>query len=194
MFPTSLLQQVQQVLSQPFKRSQFGLFQGKNKQYGNNVPFSKHKSRRTWLPNVQLKRIPSATLGMPIRVKLTTRALKTIKKVVFSLLTSFCSNIAAQHGGLDKYVEKTPTELLGYEGMRIRLMLRDARKEAKDAKAARRKPPPEDSLLARRLDLFTQKRMLGARRITDRVRHTLDSARMAREEATKALGLTSLAR
>ena len=82
MFPTSLLQQVQQVLSQPFKRSQFGLFQGKNKQYGNNVPFSKHKSRRTWLPNVQQKRIPSATLGMPIRVKLTTRALKTIKKVV----------------------------------------------------------------------------------------------------------------
>jgi large subunit ribosomal protein L28 len=95
---------------------------------------------------------------------------------------------------LDKYVEKTPAELLGYEGMRIRLMLRDARKEAKDAKAARRKPPPEDSLLARRLELFNQKRMLGARRITDRVRHTLESARMAREEATKALRLTSLAR
>jgi large subunit ribosomal protein L28 len=108
-------------------------------------------------------------------------------------LIPFGSNVAAQHGGLDKYVEKTPAELLGYEGMRIRLMLRDARKEAKDAQA-RRNPPPEDSLLARRLDLFNQKRMLGARRITDRVRHTLESARMAREEVTKALGLTSLAR
>lgn len=114
---------------------------------------------------------------MPIRVKLTTRALKTIKK----------------HGGLDKYVEKTPAVLLGHEGMRLRLMLRDTRKEAKDVKEARRKPPPEDSLLARRLDLLKQKRMLGARKLTDKVQHTLESARMAREEATKALGLTSLA-
>ena len=95
---------------------------------------------------------------------------------------------------MDKYVEKTPAVLLGYEGMRLRLMLRDARKEAKDAKAARRKPPPEDSLLARRLDLFKQKRMLGARKVSEEVQHTLESARMAREEATKALGLTSLAR
>src|ERR1700678_2069502 len=69
------------VVSQPFKRSQGGLFQGKTKQYGNNVPFSKHKTRRTWLPNVQLKRLPSEIMGDTIRVKVTTRALKTIKKV-----------------------------------------------------------------------------------------------------------------
>jgi len=78
MFPSKALWDV---VSQPFKRSQGGLFQGKTKQYGNNVPFSKHKTRRTWLPNVQQKRLPSEIMGDMVRVKVTTRALKTIKKV-----------------------------------------------------------------------------------------------------------------
>lgn len=72
--------------SQPFKRAEFGLFGGKTKQYGNNVPFSKHKTRRTWLPNVQRKRLPSEILGEKLRVKVTTRALRTIKKVCLSRL------------------------------------------------------------------------------------------------------------
>ena len=68
-------------LSQPFKRSQLGLFHGKTKQYGNNVPFSKTKTRRTWLPNIQTKRLFSDALGEKVRVKLSMRALKTIRKV-----------------------------------------------------------------------------------------------------------------
>jgi large subunit ribosomal protein L28 len=68
-------------LSQPFKRSQLGLFHGKMKQYGNNVPFSKKKTRRTWLPNIQSKRLFSDALGEMVRVKVTTHALKTIRKV-----------------------------------------------------------------------------------------------------------------
>jgi large subunit ribosomal protein L28 len=80
MFPT-LAAFSASVVSQPFKRSQLGLFQGKTKQYGNNVPFSKHKTRRTWLPNVQRKRLASEIIGGDVRVKLTTRALRTIKKV-----------------------------------------------------------------------------------------------------------------
>lgn len=83
MFPTS---SVWSIVSQPFKRSQLGLFQGKTKQYGNNVPFSKHKTRRTWLPNVQRKRLFSQALEEDVRVKLTTRALRTIKKVGLNLL------------------------------------------------------------------------------------------------------------
>jgi len=79
------------ITSQPFKRSQLGLFQGKTKQYGNNVPFSKHKTRRTWLPNVQRKRLFSDSLQRFIRVKLTTRALKTIKKVCIRIFALFCS-------------------------------------------------------------------------------------------------------
>ncbi|CAA7263292.1 unnamed protein product [Cyclocybe aegerita] len=98
------------LVSQPFKRSQFGLFQGKMKQAGNNVPFSKHKTRRTWLPNVQRKRVPSEILGGNVRVKLTTRALKTIHK----------------KGGLDNYLKTTAPELLGLGGMKLRTQMREA--------------------------------------------------------------------
>jgi ribosomal protein L28 len=79
-------------LSQPFKRSQLGLFHGKMKQFGNNVPFSKKKTRRTWLPNIQTKRLFSDALGEKVRVKLTTRALKTIRKVckLFLFLKKLC--------------------------------------------------------------------------------------------------------
>jgi len=79
------------------------------KQFGNSVPFSKGKTRRSWLPNIQSKWLFSDALGKSVQVKLSTRALKSIKKV----------------GGLDSYVLNTRYELLGYEGMRIRLMVRD---------------------------------------------------------------------
>lgn len=56
-------------------------------------------------------------------MKVTTRALKTIKK----------------YGGLDDYVLNTRHELLGYEGMRIRMMVRGKMEaDAKAAKAGRR--------------------------------------------------------
>ncbi|KAG6831942.1 hypothetical protein H0H92_006543 [Tricholoma furcatifolium] len=137
------------VVSQPFKRSQLGLFQGKTKQYGNNVPFSKHKTRRTWLPNVQRKRLPSATLGEDVRVKVTTRALKTIKK----------------HGGLDNYLENASAKVLGHEGMRLRLQIREhaLKQQGGTSAAALAGPQP-----------------------------TLADARQAREQAMKALGLSSL--
>jgi len=98
-------------LSTPFKRSQLGLFHGKMRQSGNNVPFSKHKTKRTWLPNVQQKRLHSDMLGENVKLKLTTRALKTIKK----------------YGGLDNYLLNTKTDLLGQEGMRLRVLIREQR-------------------------------------------------------------------
>jgi len=98
-------------LSTPFKRSQSGLFHGKMRQSGNNVPFSKHKTKRTWLPNVQQKRLHSEALGERVKLKLTTRALKTIKK----------------YGGLDNYLLNTKTDLLGQQGMRLRVLVREQR-------------------------------------------------------------------
>ncbi|RPD60569.1 hypothetical protein L226DRAFT_506457 [Lentinus tigrinus ALCF2SS1-7] len=106
MFPSSSFWAV---VSAPFKRSQLGLFQGKTKLYGNSVPNSKHKTRRSWLPNVHNKRLFSDALQQHLRIKLTTRALKTIKK----------------HGGVDNYLLKTKPELLGWEGMRLRVMVRE---------------------------------------------------------------------
>ena len=78
MFPSLSL--LSNIVSTPFKRSQLGLFHGKTKQYGNSVPNSKHKTRRTWLPNVHNRRLFSDTLQQHIRVKLTARALKTVNK------------------------------------------------------------------------------------------------------------------
>jgi len=114
-------------ISTPFRRSQLGLFHGKLKQYGNNVPHSKHKTRRTWLPNVQTKRLKSDALAHDVKVKLTTRALKTIKKVC---INGFCagmqvSHMSEQHGGVDNYLLRTKPELLGIEGMRLRILVRE---------------------------------------------------------------------
>lgn len=92
MFPTpQILSSALSKLSTPFRRSQLGLFHGKTKQYGNNVPHSKHKTRRTWLPNVHTKRLMSDALGRDLKVKLTTRALKSINKVRFvACVFMFC--------------------------------------------------------------------------------------------------------
>ena len=78
MFPTRRLCEA---ISVPFKRAQLGLFGGKTKQSGNSVPFSKKKTRRTWLPNVHNQRLFSDTLQQFIRVKITARELRTVKKV-----------------------------------------------------------------------------------------------------------------
>ncbi|EPT03226.1 hypothetical protein FOMPIDRAFT_1116508 [Fomitopsis schrenkii] len=113
MFVSSPL--LKEIISAPFKRSQLGLFHGKMKQYGNNVPHSMHKTRRSWLPNIHNKRFFSDALQQFVRVKVSTRALKTINK----------------YGGIDKYVLETRHELLGWEGMRIRVMVREALQAAK---------------------------------------------------------------
>jgi ribosomal protein L28 len=95
MFPTpsTLLE----VVSTPFKRSQLGLFHGKTKLSGNNVPFSKKKTRRTWLPNVQNRRLFSEALDKKIELKVTMRALKTIEKVVDSRTFCICDGMLTEY-------------------------------------------------------------------------------------------------
>ncbi|EIN14708.1 mitochondrial 50S ribosomal protein L28-like protein, partial [Punctularia strigosozonata HHB-11173 SS5] len=101
------------IVSTPFKRAQTGLYHGVMKQSGNNVPFSKGKTRRTWLPNVHNKTFFSETFQKNVRVKVSMKALKTIKK----------------NGGIDNYLRKTKPSLLGDEGMRLRISLEEAAKK-----------------------------------------------------------------
>ncbi|THU99143.1 hypothetical protein K435DRAFT_659469 [Dendrothele bispora CBS 962.96] len=165
------------ITSQPFKRSQLGLFQGKTKQYGNNVPFSKHKTRRTWLPNVQRKRLFSDALQRFVKVKLTTRALKTIKK---------------KYTSIDNYVFSNSPSTIGHEGMRLRLMMRDAvatkpwpgetrevfeKRKEKEARKAEKKEA-------------TRERTAEVKRITRGKMPTLEDARRAREAAEESLRLS----
>ncbi|KAK7262358.1 hypothetical protein RJT34_29927 [Clitoria ternatea] len=74
-------------------RAKRGLFAGRHIQFGNTISEDGgNKSRRTWKPNVQEKRLFSYILDRPIRVKVTTHALRCIDKA----------------GGIDEYLLKTP--------------------------------------------------------------------------------------
>ncbi|KAJ6500613.1 50S ribosomal protein L24 [Mycena sanguinolenta] len=162
------------VVSQPFKRAQFGLFQGKTKLYGNNVPFSLHKTRRTWLPNVQRKRLFSETLQSHVRVKVTTAALKTIKK----------------KGGVDNYLMQTSAEMLGWKGLQMRITLREAQKKnaaaTADAADSTAKPARHKRSLISPEPKTALKALEDPRTASDFVRRT-------RLMAAKALGKSGVA-
>mmetsp|Transcript_4172 Transcript_4172/g.8044 ORF Transcript_4172/g.8044 Transcript_4172/m.8044 type:complete len:210 (+) Transcript_4172:39-668(+) len=78
-------------------RAKIGLYGGKDIGFGNKVSHSERKSRRSWKPNVQSKRLWSETLGQMVPFRVTTYALRCIDKA----------------GGLDNYLMKTPPEKLG---------------------------------------------------------------------------------
>ncbi|GAV77883.1 Ribosomal_L28 domain-containing protein [Cephalotus follicularis] len=74
-------------------RAKRGLFAGRHIRFGNQVSEDGgNKSRRSWKPNVQGKRLFSYILDRHIRVKVTTHALRCIDKA----------------GGIDEYLLKTP--------------------------------------------------------------------------------------
>lgn len=81
-----------------YKQSNLGLYGGKAIRAGNNVSHkTKTKTRRTWKPNIVRKNVYSAALDQRIKLRISTRVLRTIDKV----------------GGLDEY-------LLGEKEARIR--------------------------------------------------------------------------
>ena len=51
---------------------------GKGKQYGNNVSFSQRHTKKVWEPNLQKKTL--VIDGKKIRVKISTSALRTLKR------------------------------------------------------------------------------------------------------------------
>ena len=69
-------------------RSRRGLYDGKDIRAGNNVSHSERKTKRTFKPNVFIKRVYSEILDEMVRFHLTTSALRTIDK----------------YGGLDLYL------------------------------------------------------------------------------------------
>ncbi|KAK5169965.1 hypothetical protein LTR04_005419 [Oleoguttula sp. CCFEE 6159] len=84
--------------SQWYKQSNHGLYGGQRIQFGNNVSErTEIKTRRTWHPNIKYKKLFSLALNRKIRIRVSTRVLRTIDKV----------------GGLDEY-------LLGEKAMRIK--------------------------------------------------------------------------
>jgi large subunit ribosomal protein L28 len=51
---------------------------GKGKQFGNNVSFSQRHTKKVWEPNLQKKTL--IVDGKKVTLKVSTRALRTLKK------------------------------------------------------------------------------------------------------------------
>lgn len=51
---------------------------GKGKQFGNNVSFSQRHTKKVWEPNLQKKTI--IIDGKKVRLKISTQAIRTLKK------------------------------------------------------------------------------------------------------------------
>ncbi|KAJ1917176.1 hypothetical protein H4219_003366 [Mycoemilia scoparia] len=99
-----------------YKIADTGLFGGQKIQFGNNKPKSKHKTRRTWLPNIQTKMLYSEALDTMFKLKVTTRILRTIDK----------------KGGLDQYLLGTKDKnIASTRGLEIKSQIKDALKKSK---------------------------------------------------------------
>ncbi|NP_001168906.1 50S ribosomal protein L28, chloroplastic [Zea mays] len=94
--PAELMKSVKDILPDSnvvMGRAKRGIFAGRHIRFGNKVSEDGgNKSRRSWKPNVQEKRLFSYVHDQHIRVKVTTHALRCIDKA----------------GGIDEYLLKTP--------------------------------------------------------------------------------------
>ncbi|KAH8754733.1 hypothetical protein BGZ57DRAFT_69645 [Hyaloscypha finlandica] len=123
--------------SQVYKQSNFGLYGTQKIRFGNMVSEKNEiKTRRYWRPNVQLKRLWSEALQAYIRLRITTRVLRTVDKV----------------GGLDEYLlgEKAGRiKELGMGGwkLRWRIMQTEAVKERFRKQRELMGLPPKEEVL-----------------------------------------------
>ena len=89
-------------------RARRGLYEGRTVMSGNNVSHSKRRTRRKWKPNVQTKRLRSDILDEDVRIRITTGALRTVKK----------------YGGLDNYILNMPEKKFGDSDFALQLKRR----------------------------------------------------------------------
>ena len=91
---------------------------GKTVQAGNNVSHANNKTRRRFLPNLQVTTLLSDVLGN-VRMRLSTRAIRTIE----------------HNGGIDAYLLSHTDAKLTTEGLALkrRVERAQAKKEAKAA-------------------------------------------------------------
>ncbi len=83
---------------------------GKAVQVGNNVSHANNKTKRRFLPNLQVTSLISDALGKPIRLRLTSRGIKTVEHA----------------GGLDAWLLRTSDADLDIETRRIKRRIEKA--------------------------------------------------------------------
>jgi large subunit ribosomal protein L28 len=92
---------------------------GKGVLSGNNVSHANNKTRRRFLPNLQVTSLLSDTLGSSVRMRLSTRAIRTVE----------------HNGGIDAFLLGTPNTKLTEEARALKRRIERAR-DKKAAKAA----------------------------------------------------------
>ena len=92
---------------------------GKDAQAGNNVSHANNKTRRRFLPNLQDFSLLSDILGASVRMKLSTRAIRTVE----------------HNGGIDAFLLGTPNSKLPEEAQSLkrRILRAKAKREAAPA-------------------------------------------------------------
>lgn len=91
---------------------------GKGVQTGNNVSHANNKTRRRFLPNLQVTSLLSDALGFPVRLRLTASAIRTIE----------------HNGGIDSFLLSVSDSKLSAEARRLKKQIEGA--AAKRAAAA----------------------------------------------------------
>ena len=93
---------------------------GKGVLTGNNVSHANNRTRRRFLPNLQEASLLSDVLGVPVRMRLSTRAIRTIE----------------HNGGIDAYLLSTPAGRLSDDAKALkRRLLRAQAKRAASQEA-----------------------------------------------------------
>jgi large subunit ribosomal protein L28 len=77
---------------------------GKGVQVGNNVSHANNKTKRRFLPNLQVTSMLSDALGSAVRIRVSTNGIRTIE----------------HNGGIDAYLLGTPDRKLTAEARRLK--------------------------------------------------------------------------
>jgi len=87
---------------------------GKGTQFGNNVSHANNKSRRRFQPNLQVTAVLSDVLGRAVRLRLSTKAIRTIE----------------HKGGLDAFLLDTKDDVLSQDALRLKRQIAKAQEKA----------------------------------------------------------------
>jgi large subunit ribosomal protein L28 len=93
---------------------------GKGVLSGNNVSHANNRTRRRFLPNLQDASLLSDVLGQAVRMRLSTRAIRTIE----------------QKGGIDAYLLATPASRLTVDAKALKRRLLRAQVKRAASQAA----------------------------------------------------------
>jgi large subunit ribosomal protein L28 len=93
---------------------------GKGVLSGNNVSHANNKTRRRFLPNLQVTSLLSDILGHAVRMRLSTRGIRTVE----------------HNGGIDAFLLGTPNTKLTPEGKILKRRIEKAREKRESAAAA----------------------------------------------------------